>query len=566
MDKRILITSALPYVNNEPHLGNITGCVLPADVYNRYCRQMKKKTLYICGADEYGTCTLVKAQEEKVTPKELCDKYIKLHEQIYSWFNIEFDYFGRTSTKDPFKDLSWPHTQISQDIFVKLADNGQLLEQDVEQLFCDELNCFVADRYAVGICPKCSDAKAKGDQCDKCGSLLNAIDLIDPKYKFNNSYKLKIKTTTHLFLDLPKLEPQIRKWYDSVKNSWAENAISITDAWLKEGLKPRCITRDFKWGTPVPDTKKYGDKYKDKIMYNWFDAPIGYMSITANFTADWENWWKNPKDVHLVNFFAKDNCLFHSIIFPASLLGTGDNYTLVSKIASCEYLNYAGGKFSKSEGTGVFGTDAMNSGVPADAWRFYLIIQRPENRDTEFSWEDFGAKINSSLANNLGNFVTRIVSFLQNYFDSQMPKLDELDELTKIDLDTLNEVDKLCKSYYDNMENVQLRNALQNVLDIAHIGNKYIVQVEPWKLYKKEETKVRCGHCIHILAHIVGLIGRLLCPFMPGTSKTIWKMLNDEYTEDKLVLGKLKNKVGDVVMLFNRLTDDQIKDFKKKFG
>lgn len=563
MQKKILITSALPYVNNEPHLGNITGCVLPADVYNRYCKQQGKETIYICGADEYGTCTLVKAQEEKVTPKELCDKYIELHKQIYKWFNIEFDYFGRTSTTDPFKDLDWAHTKISQDIFRKLADNDYLIEQDVEQLFCEELNTFVADRYAIGTCPKCLDPKAKGDQCDKCGILLNAIDLLEPKYKFNDNFKLIKKTTSHLFLDLPKLEPQIRDWYNSVKKNWADNAINITDSWLKEGIKPRCITRDFKWGTPVPDTKKYGDKYKDKIMYNWFDAPIGYLSITANYISNWEDWWKNPNDVHLVNFFAKDNCIFHSIIFPASLLGTGDKYTLVSKIASCEYLNYAGGKFSKSEGTGVFGSDAMNSGISVDAWRFYLVAQRPETRDTEFSWEDFGARVNASLANNLGNFVTRVISLVIKYYNNEIPKLDEFTELDKQYIENIN---NLCKFFHDSMEKVSLRNALNCILDISHNGNKYIMVTEPWNLFKNDYTKNRCSHVMHILIHTVGLISRLIDPFMPNMTKTICNMLNDTYSKNILEFNILTKNVGHVIMLFNRISDSDIKQFKKKFG
>jgi methionyl-tRNA synthetase len=413
MAKKVLITSALPYVNNVPHLGNIIGCVLPADVYSRYCKLNGKDVLYICGTDEYGTCTEIKAREEGLTPKEICDKYYKIHKQIYDWFQIKFDYFGRTSTADPQKDLDWIHTVISQDIFRKVVDNGYVIEKKVEQLYCVELETFVADRFVIGTCPKaeCGYEKAKGDQCDKCGTLLNAVDIINPVYKLDSKYKLIKKKTEHLYLDIPKIEGKLREWFNSTNSSWAKNAISITQSWFNEGLKPRCITRDLKWGTPVPDTKTFGDKYKDKIMYNWFDAPIGYLSITANHTENWSNWWMNPDEVELVQTYSKDNIPFHTIIFPATLMATGDNYTLVTKVASCEYLNYEGGKFSKSENTGVFGDDAMTSGIPSDIWRFYLIIQRPEGKDTEFSWLDLQAKYNGELANNLGNLMYRVHTF-----------------------------------------------------------------------------------------------------------------------------------------------------------
>ncbi|KAL6185706.1 hypothetical protein ACLB2K_041833 [Fragaria x ananassa] len=336
--RNVLITSALPYVNNVPHLGNIIGCVLSADVFARYCRLRGYNTVYICGTDEYGTATETKALEEKCSPQEICDKYHAIHKQVYEWFNISFDKFGRTSTPE--------QTEVCQAIFNRLLQNNWLSENTMQQLYCDTCTRFLADRLVEGTCPTqgCDYTSARGDQCENCGKLLNPTELKDPKCKVCKSTP-RIRDTNHLFLELPLLKDRLKEYIDkmSVEGSWSQNAIQATNAWLKEGLRQRCITRDLKWGVPVPH-----DNFRDKVFYVWFDAPIGYVSITKCYTPDWEKWWKNPEDVELYQFMGKDNVPFHTVMFPSTLLGTGENWTLMKTISVTEYLNYEAGDIDRA--------------------------------------------------------------------------------------------------------------------------------------------------------------------------------------------------------------------------
>jgi len=563
MEKKLLITSALPYVNNVPHLGNIIGCVLPGDVYSRYSKMMGRDALYICGADEYGTCTEVKAREEGVTPRKICDKYIEIHKQIYDWFQIGFDYWGRTSAADPRNDSEWNHTQISQEIFRQLAENDYLIEQEMDQLYCNELETFVSDRFVQGTCPKCGYEKAKGDQCDGCGELLNAVDIINPVYKLNNDFSLEIRQTTHLFLDLPKLEPRLREWFERAKVHWDKNTIGITQAWLDKGLQPRCITRDLKWGTPVPNTEKYGDKFRGKVMYNWFDAPIGYPSITSNFTKDWKDWWMNPDGVEYAQFYGTDNVAFHTIIFPASLLGTNDSWTLVNRISAVNYLTYQGGKFSKSENVGVFGDGAIDSGIPSDIWRYYLLLQRPEGKTTEFSWYDLQAKVNGELNDNIGNLANRILSFTHKRFNKQIPELKG--ELTEEDQSFIKEFNETVQEYHNLMTNIKLKDGLYSVLKLGHLANKYMVVVAPWKVWKVDQD--RCGDILHILCHVLGIISNLLSPFMPTTSERINEMLGFRYDPQTLQTGVYQgSELQKPTILFSKIDDDAIASLQERFG
>ncbi|CAH8543993.1 unnamed protein product [Schistosoma guineensis] len=509
--RNIMITSALPYVNNVPHLGNMIGSTLSASVFALYCDLAGYNVLSICGTDEYGTATEAKAVSENMTPRQICDKFHKLHCDIYKWFQIEFDYFGRTTTDQ--------HTEIVQELFKRLWDNGFITEDSVEQLYCEKCPKFLADRFVEGVCPLCKYDDARGDQCDKCGRLMNAVELIEPRCKICCQRPV-VRSSRHLFLDLPKIESKLSTFVEQRINDssciWTSNACTISNSWLRDGLKPRCITRDLHWGVPVPL-----EAYKDKVFYVWFDAPIGYISITANYTKHWKEWWQPSDDseIELFQFMAKDNVPFHAIVFPSCLLAADAGYTLVKHLLSTEYMNYENTKFSKSRGIGVFGDDAMKSGVISDVWRFYLLYRRPESQDSAFIWDDFMLVNNSELLNNLGNFVNRSLSFVSRFFNSIIPSITKLEP---VDREFLARINKLFATYMRNMELCHLRDAIRNVLTIARLGNGYFQANQPWVAVKKPETKQRSGVVISVAANVACLLGAMIYPYMPTIGKQIW--------------------------------------------
>lgn len=569
--RNVLITSALPYVNNVPHLGNIIGCVLSADVFARYCRLRGYNTIYICGTDEYGTATETKAMEENCSPKEICDKYHAIHKQVYEWFNISFDEFGRTSTPQ--------QTQVCHSVFNKLMDNHWLSENTMQQPYCDTCQKFLADRLVEGTCPTpgCNYDSARGDQCEKCGKLLNPTDLKDPKCKACQSAP-RIRDTDHLFLELPLLKDKLEEYINKMSEagSWSQNAIQVTNGWLKEGLRSRCITRDLKWGVPVPH-----EKYKDKVFYVWYDAPIGYISITACYTPEWEKWWKNPENVELYQFMGKDNVPFHTVMFPSTLLGTGENWTLMKSISVTEYLNYEAGKFSKSKGIGVFGNDAKDTNIPVEVWRYYLLTNRPEVSDTLFTWADLQAKLNSELLSNLGNFVNRVLSFIakpsgQGY-GAVIPEAPQAEahSLTK----TLAEkVGKHVEQYIEAMEKVKLKQGLKLAMAISSEGNAYLQESQFWKLYKDDPPA--CAVVMRTSAGLVYLLASLLEPFMPSFSLEVLKQLNMPQLQVPLSdengdLEKIKilwnilpagHKIGKPEPLFKELKDEEMEFYREKFA
>ncbi|XP_019618782.1 PREDICTED: methionine--tRNA ligase, cytoplasmic-like [Branchiostoma belcheri] len=555
-EKNVLITSALPYVNNVPHLGNIIGCVLSADVFSRFCRLRGWNSLYICGTDEYGTATETRALEEGLTPQQICDKYHALHADIYRWFNIDFDFFGRTTTPQ--------QTEIAQDIFWRLHQRDHLLTDTVDQLLCEKCDRFLADRFVEGTCPLCNYEDARGDQCDKCGKLIVATELKKPRCKICSASPV-VKTSTHLFLNLPQIEPKLNGWLEEIlpNDSWSSNARVITRTWLRDGLKPRCITRDLHWGTPVPLKG-----FTEKVFYVWFDAPIGYLSITANYTERWDKWWKNPDEVILYNFMAKDNVPFHSVVFPCSLLGAEDNYTLVNHLQATEFLNYEDGKFSKSRGIGVFGDDAKDTSIPADIWRFYLLYVRPESQDTTFSWEDLMVKHNSELLNNLGNFIYRALTFVVNNFHGTIPAM----ELGESDTEMLAQVNRELQLYNFNMEKVRLREGLTTILNISRLGNQYIQANKPWVLLKgTEQDRARAGTVVGLCANVACLLSVLLQPYMPDISTQIQEHLaapaGVNVLVDKLVCHlEPGHKIGQPKPLFEKLEASLVQDLKKKFA
>lgn len=547
INKRILVTSALPYVNNVPHLGNLIGCVLSADVFARFQRSLGRNVLYVCGTDEHGTTTEAKAKEEGLTPKEVCDKYFEIHKHVYNWFNCSFDCLGRTSSEE--------NKEITLDIFKKLDENGYIIEKEVEQAYCAKCEKFLADRYVEGTCPECGYTEARGDQCEKCGSLLNAHELKDSKCKICGS-KPEIRKTNHLFLDLPKIEPELREWIDTVKEGWSANAVSQTRAWLDNGLRERAITRDLKWGIPVPK-----EGYENKVIYCWFDAPIGYIGITKEcLPNEWENWWKNDT-TRLIQFMGKDNIPFHTILFPSFLIGAKDDYILLSDLSVNEYLNFEGGMFSKSRGVGVFGDDAEKSGIKADIWRYYLMVNRPEKTDTEFSWKDLQSKINNELVATLGNLVNRTTVFLKKYFDSKIPKPDhrKTDDMFK----------ELLKEHYvkigAHFETIKLKDALKEIMQVAKIGNQYFQENEPWKTVNEDKSKA--GTALNVLANLAKDLAILIEPFMPDSAESIKKQLNisdlqwDNLGEDILKDG---HQINEPEILFEKVDDKMISELTEK--
>ncbi|XP_028854259.1 methionine--tRNA ligase, cytoplasmic isoform X2 [Denticeps clupeoides] len=558
--RNVLVTSALPYVNNVPHLGNIIGCVLSADVFARYGRLRGWNLLFICGTDEYGTATENKAREEGLTPQEICNKYHAIHSSIYKWFQIDFDFFGRTTTPR--------QTEIAQDIFWRLHDRGFLIEDTVEQLRCENCQCFLADRFVEGMCPHCQYPEARGDQCDKCGRLINAVELKAPQCKVCGLTPV-VRSSKHLFLDLPKLEPDLEQWLDRSLSTgdWTTNARHITRSWLRDGLKPRCITRDLQWGTPVPHPD-----FSSKVFYVWFDAPIGYLSITANYTDQWEKWWKNPQQVELYNFMAKDNVPFHSVVFPCSLLGAQDNYTLVNNLVATEYLNYEDTKFSKSRGVGVFGDMAQDTGIPSDVWRFYLLYLRPEGQDSAFSWADMALKNNSELLNNLGNFINRAGMFVSKFFGGCVPEM----ELQAEDKRLLAQVGWELRQYIQLLDKVRIREALKCILNISRHGNQYIQVNEPWKNIKGgAPERQRAGTVTGVSVNVACLLSAMLEPYMPTVSQTIREQLRaPESCAHAMLRGEgifvrslpSGHRIGTVSPLFQKLETDQIEALRKRFG
>jgi methionyl-tRNA synthetase len=504
---KILVTAALPYVNNTPHLGNIIGCVLSADVFARYCRLRGDETLFVGGTDEHGTATETQAIKEGLTPREVCDKYYAIHKSINEWLGCSFDCFGRTSA--PI------HHQITQDIFKQLDKNGYIKEGHLDQLHCDSCDRFLADRFVIGTCPHCNYDKANGDQCDSCGKLLDAATLKDPKCKLCSSTPT-IKRTEHLFLDLPKLTSQLQPWTieQGVVGKWTNNSNTITKAWFAEGLKEICITRDLNWGVKVP---KKG--YENKVFYVWFDAPIGYMSITAGIRDDWKDWWY--KDAKIYNFIAKDNVAFHSIIFPGTLIGANRGATLVHHIDATEYLQYEGGKFSKSQNRGVFGDTAMNSGIVPDAWRYYLLSHRPETSDANFSWNEFGERYHNELLANLGNFVNRTLTFSTKNFGT-IPTASKTAADQSYEKDVLTGVKEITKL----LDEVKLRDGLFEIMKICKRSNQYFQEQEPWKLIK--EDKERCGTVIHQCLQTVAILSILIEPYLPFSAQGINTQLKTE--------------------------------------
>ncbi|CDZ98173.1 methionyl-trna synthetase [Phaffia rhodozyma] len=577
-EKNTLITSALPYVNNVPHLGNIIGSTLSADVFARYSRTQNKPTIYICGTDEYGTATETKALDEGITPRELCDKFSALHAEIYKWFNISFDYFGRTSTEK--------QTEIVQDIYLNVRKNGLLLQKSADMTYCEGCSRFLADRYVEGTCPDCGYDDARGDQCDSCTrTFASPIELLKPRCKRDSKHTLVVRPSSHMYMRLDELQPRLEAWIKSAreKGEWDGNVVvnakgEIIEARMKGGLRPSPITRDLTWGVAVPET---GDAEEDaamngKVMYVWFDAPIGYLSLTAQYTDDWEQWWKNPKDVNLYQFMGKDNVYFHTVAFPATLLADGRDWTMLHRISSTEYLNYESGKFSKSRNVGVFGNNARDTNVPPDVWRYYLISNRPETGDSVFAWKEFVSKNNTELKNNLGNFVNRIIKFVAAKFDSVVPGPSSLaggplaptDAPNAVDEVFISDINARLNTYIKSMDHTQFRSGLFELMAISARGNQYIQDNKLDNALLASDPE-RAAQVILMTINLIYALGPLVHPFMPVTADSICKQLNaplralpEAFSIDILP----GHKLNQAEHLFKEIKEEKIDEWRKRYG
>jgi len=542
--KRYLVTCALPYANGPIHIGHLAGVYIPADIYVRHLRLKKRDVLFICGSDEHGVPITIRALQENKSPKEIVDYYHNLNKEAFEKFGISFDIYSRTTSP--------VHYQTASEFFLKLYEKGFLYEIETEQYFDPVLNQFLADRYIIGICKKCGYDSAYGDQCEKCGSSLTVNDLIEPRSVLTKS-KLELRKTKHWFLALDKFQEKIYKWIIEEHSDWKINVYGQCKSWLDEGLKPRAVTRDLNWGVPVPLPNAEG-----KVLYVWFDAPIGYISATKELTSNWELYWKDP-ETKLVHFIGKDNIVFHCIIFPIMLMAEG-SYILPDNVPANEFLNLEGNKISTSKNWAVWLNDYLND-FPnkQDVLRYVLTSIMPETKDNDFSWKDFQAKNNNELVATLGNFVNRTLSLIDRYFENKIPACSFLDDY---DYSILHKI-KLQKEKIDeNIENFKFREALKEYMEIARIGNKYINEKEPWNTIKTdiEKTKTTLAVCAELCAALA-ILGK---PFLPFTSDKLTQMLN---LQEKLEFDDIGNipffkanhSLNKAKLLFEKINDEEIK-------
>ena len=560
---KILITSALPYINGVPHLGHMVGCLLPSDVYARFMRMMGHEVLYIAGTDEHGTTSEVGALKEGLSVEDYCNKYHAEHKATYDAFELSFDCFGRTSSPQ--------NKEITYHIFSKLDENGFIDEKTIKQVYSVDDKQFLADRYITGTCPYCGYDKARGDQCENCTKVLEPTELINPKSTISGSTNLEVRETKHLFLNLPKIEKRLAEWVKSKEPYWPDVAYSIAQKWLKEGLQERCITRDLKWGFPV---NKAG--YEDKVFYVWFDAPIGYIGITKQWAdekpqeRDWKKWWLNADDVKYVEFMGKDNVPFHAIFFPAMLLGTGEKWTFVDYLKGMSYLTFEGGKFSKSEHRGVFADKAVEE-FPADYWRYWLMANAPESSDSSFTFDGFVSTVNKDLNGVLGNFVSRVLKMTASKFSSEVPAGGAF---TSQENELISALQEKVNNYFSYLENMEFRKALNELRAIWVDGNNYISVAEPWSVIK--ENPERAAAILRVCINLIRIYAILSYPIMPKVAENMLAKLglsvqdmpslkNFDVKEQIQFLNSFaKFEVGDA--LFERITPEKCQELKEKYG
>ena len=541
--KRTLVTCALPYANGPVHIGHLAGVYVPADIYVRYLRMRGEDVLYVCGSDEHGVPITIKARQQGCTPQDIVDKYHKIIDESFKGLGINFDIYGRTSSK--------VHEKNASEFFRKLYDEGKFITRESEQYYDPEAKTFLADRYIVGTCPKCGAEGAYGDQCEKCGSTLSPEELINPKSKLSGAEPIK-KKTTHWYLPLQDYEQWLRQWILEGHKEWRSNVYGQVKSWLDGGLQPRAVTRDLDWGVPVPVEGAEG-----KVLYVWFDAPIGYISNTQELLPDsWEKWWKS-EDTRLVHFIGKDNIVFHCIVFPAMLKAYGDGYILPDNVPANEFLNLEGDKISTSRGWAVWAHEYLKD-FPGkeDVLRYVLTANAPETKDNDFSWKDFQTRNNSELVAIFGNFVNRAVVLTHKYFDGKVPAAGELLE---VDREVLAQMPELKASLEKNMEGFHFREALKDAMSIARLGNKYISDTEPWKVAKTDIA--RTATILNVSLQICADLGIAFEAFTPFSAEKLRKMLGSPL--DWNLLGqsdilKEGHQIGEAELLFSKVEDAEI--------
>jgi methionyl-tRNA synthetase len=503
--KRTTVTAALIYANGPIHIGHIAGCYLPADIYVRYLRSAGQDVKFISGTDEHGVPITIKAKKEGVTPQEVVDKYYKIIKDSFQEFGISFDIYSRTSNK--------VHHEMSQDIFKNIYDKGQFVEETTEQYYDEKNKTFLADRYIIGTCPKCGNENAYGDQCERCGSTLSPEELINPRSTLSGETPIK-KATKNWYLPLDKMQPQLEKYIES-HPEWKTNVLGQIKSWLNDGLRPRAMTRDLDWGikVPLPDTE-------GKVMYVWFDAPIGYISMTKELTDQWELYWKDP-ETRLVNFIGKDNIVFHCLIFPAMCMADG-RFIVADNVPANEFMNLEGDKISTSRNWAVWLHEYLREFEgKQDILRYVLAASAPETKDADFTWTDFQTRNNSELVGIFGNFVNRAIILTEKNFESTVPKQGEL---TDFDRQTLATLAEMPTKIGDAIANFKLREALALMMDVARLGNKYLADTEPWKVIKTDTE--RTATILNIGLQIAANLSILCEPFMPFTAEKLRTILN----------------------------------------
>ena len=545
MSKRTLVTSALPYANGPIHLGHLAGAYLPADLYVRYKRLTDEDIIHICGSDEHGVPITIAAEKEGISPQNIVDKFHQRNKQIFEDFGIDFDYYGRTSSE--------VHHQTSQEFFTKLYKDDVFVQKTEEQLYDPKAKMFLPDRYVKGTCPNCGYEEAYGDQCESCGTSLSPTELKNPKSAITGDIP-ETKETTHWYLPLGDFQERLEKWLDTREN-WKPNVMGQVKSWLNDGLADRAVTRDLTWGVPVPLDDATG-----KVLYVWFDAPIGYISATKEWAAEqgnpnkWKTYWQDD-DTDLIHFIGKDNIVFHCIMFPATLMAHG-NYVLPKNVPANEFLNLEGKKLSTSRGWAVW-LDEYLKDFDADLLRYVLGTTLPETKDSDFSWEDFQNKVNSELADVLGNFVYRTTSFTENYFDGNVP---ELTNPTDRDRETLAKIKEQKQKISAAYEQFKLREAIAETMNLARIGNKYFTDMEPWQT-RKDDLKT-CGNTLHVCLQITAALSILFDPILPNKMDELRSELNVvgdinwEKVSDSILQSGSKIKKG--AILFEKIEDEEI--------